>query len=97
MRFPRNKSSNSVELQEIAFAGTRLTGEETHYSYIEKEILGILHGQETFHKYCFASEVSMIIDHKQQVAVYWENITSLITQASKNTIENTPIQQQNTI
>ena len=53
----------------IAFASKILTGTEYRYSNIERETLGILHGLEKFHHYCFAREVHIITDHKPLVAI----------------------------
>ena len=43
-------------LHPIAFASKCLTGAEQRYSNIEQEALGILHGLEKFHHYCFGSK-----------------------------------------
>ena len=48
-----------------------------HYSNREREVPGILHGQEKFHCYCFACEFSMIIDHKPLVATFEKDVASL--------------------
>ena len=69
MQFPRNESPNNVALWPIAFASKRLTNTETCYSYIEREVLGILHGLEKIHHYCFTHEESVITDHKLLVAI----------------------------
>ena len=53
----------------IAFASKSLTGAEFRYSNIEQETLGILHGLEKFHHYCFAREVLIITDHKPLVTI----------------------------
>ena len=37
----------------VAFASKSLTDAECRYSNIEGEVLGILHGLEKFHHYCF--------------------------------------------
>ena len=37
---------------------------EWRYSNIKCEVLGILHGLEKFHHYCFGREVLIITDHK---------------------------------
>ena len=50
---------------------------ETDYSNIEREVLGILHGLEKFHHYCFTCEVSVITDHKPMVAIFKKNVASL--------------------
>ena len=43
----------NIALRPIAFASKSLTGVEWRYSNIEWEALGILHGLEKFHHYCF--------------------------------------------
>ena len=43
----------NITLHPIAFASKSLTGAEQRYSNIECEALGILHGLEKFHLYCF--------------------------------------------
>ena len=43
----------NITLHPIAFASKSLTGVEQRYSNIEHEALGILHGLEKFHHYCF--------------------------------------------
>ena len=42
-------------------------GAKQRYSNIEHEVLGILHGLERFHHYCFGREVLAITDHKPLV------------------------------
>ena len=54
----------------IVFASKRLTDTEQRYSNIKQEALGILHGLEKFHHYCFAREVLIITDHKPLVAIF---------------------------
>ena len=44
----------------IAFASKSLMGTECRYSNIVREALGILHGLEKFHHYCFSREVLII-------------------------------------
>ena len=61
----------------IAFASKCLTGAECRYSNIELEALGILHGLEKFHHYCFAREVLIITDHKLLVAVFKKDMAML--------------------
>ena len=51
-------------LHPITFASKSLTGAEHRYSNIEREALGILHGLEKFHHFCFARKVLIITDHK---------------------------------
>ena len=44
---------HNITLCPIAFTSKGLTGVEQGYSNIECEALGILHGLEKFHHYCF--------------------------------------------
>ena len=64
-------------LHPIAFASKSLTGTECRYSNIEREALGILHGLEKFHHYCFAREVHIITDHKPLVTIFKKDIVML--------------------
>ena len=57
-------------LQPIAFASKSLIGTEQRYSNIECEVLGILHGLENVHHYCFCREVPVIMDHKPLVPMF---------------------------
>ena len=70
MQLPRNEAPNNVALWPIAFASKSLTSTETQYSNIKREALGILHGIDKFHPYCFTDEVSVITDHKPPVAIF---------------------------
>ena len=54
----------------IAFASKSLTSAEHRYSNIQREALGMLHGLEKFHHYCFARDVNVIKDHKPLVAIF---------------------------
>ena len=54
-----------------------LLGAEQRYSHIGREALGILHGLQTFHHYCFAREVSKITDHKPLVAIFKKDVATL--------------------
>ena len=61
----------------IVFASKSLTGTEHRYSKIEREALGILHGLEKCHHYCFAREVLMITYHKPLVAIFKNEVATL--------------------
>ena len=67
----------NIALQLIAFASKSLTGVEWRYSNIEWEVLGILHGLEKFHHYCFRGEVLIITDHKPLVAMFKKDVATL--------------------
>ena len=93
MLFSRNDAPDNAALQPITFMSKTLTSAETCYSN-RVEALGILHGLETFHHYCFPSKVSEITDHKLPVAIFKKDVASLW---NKNTTKNTPIQHMNII
>ena len=61
---------NNTILCPITFASKSLVGAEHRYSNIECETLGILHGLEKFHHYCFGREVLVITDHKLLVSMF---------------------------
>ena len=64
----KGMAPDNTILQPIAFASKSLTGAEQRYSNIKQEVLGILHGLEKFHHYCFGREVLIITDHKLLVS-----------------------------
>ena len=66
-------------LHPIAFASKSLTGAEQRYSNIEREALGILHGLEKFHHYCFGREVLIITDHKLLVSIFKKRCSHTVT------------------
>ena len=45
---------------------------------MECEALGILHGLEKFHHYCFGQEVLVITDHKLLVAMFKKDMATLL-------------------
>ena len=57
-----------------------LTGAEQRYSNIKCKALGILHGLEKFHHYCFSREVIVITDHKRLVSVLKKDVATLSQQ-----------------
>ena len=64
-------------LHPIPFASKSLMDAEHRYSNMEREALGILHGLETYHHYCFAREVYVITDHKPLVSIFKKDIATL--------------------
>ena len=66
-------------LHHIAFASKSLTGTECRYSNIKREALGILHGLEKSHHYCFTREVYIITNHKPLVAVF-KKVVAMLSQ-----------------
>ena len=73
----KDMAPDNTVLHPIAFASKGLTGTECRYSNIEQEVLGILHGLEKFHHYCFAREVLIITDHKLLVAIFKKDVSML--------------------
>ena len=69
---------DNITVCPIAFASKSLTGAEQRYSNIECEVLGILHGLEKFHHYCFGQEVLVITDHKPLVAMFKRDVATLL-------------------
>ena len=61
-----------------AFASKSVRGAEWRYSYIECEALGILHGLEKFHHYCFGREVLIITGHKPLVSMFQKDVATLL-------------------
>ena len=66
-------------LHPITFASKSLMGAECRYSNIKHEALGILHGLEKFHHYCFGREVLMITDHKLLVSMFKKRCGHTVT------------------
>ena len=56
-------------LHPIAFASKSLMNTECRYSNIKREVLGILHGLEKIHHYCFVREVYVLTHHKPLVSI----------------------------
>ena len=50
---------------------------KTHYPNTERKALGILHGLENPHHYCFTHEVNVIVDYKLLVAIFKKDVVSL--------------------
>ena len=61
----------------IAFSSKSLSSTEWWYSNVEWEALGILHGLQKFHHYCFTKEVYIITDHKPLVAMASKDVATL--------------------
>ena len=68
--------SDNTALWPTAFARNSLIGTEARYN-TEVEALGILHGLEKFHHYCFASELSLITEHKPYMAIFKKDVGTL--------------------
>ena len=61
----------------IAFASKSLMGAEHRCRNIKHKALGILHGLEKFHHYCFGGEVLIITDHKLLVCMFKKDVATL--------------------
>ena len=59
------------------FTCKSLTGAESRYSNIEHEALGIIHGLEKFHHYCFGRNVIIFTDHKPLIAIFKKDVATL--------------------
>ena len=54
-----------------------MTGAKQRYSDIKCVVLGILHGLEKFHHYCFGREVLIITDHKPLISMFKKDVATL--------------------
>ena len=68
----------NIILHPIAFESKSLTGAEQRYSNIEQEALGILHGLEKFHHYCFRRQALIKTNHKPLVSMFEKDIATLL-------------------
>ena len=64
MNCPQDEAHHSNILTLIAFTNKSISNDDKRYNYIERKVLGIPHGLEKFQLYCFAREVTIIMDHK---------------------------------
>ena len=60
----KDMAPDNTILCPITFASKSLTGAEQRYINIKQEALGILHGLEKFHHYCFGREVLVSLTTK---------------------------------
>ena len=77
LQFPSNEAPGKAVLWPVISVIKSLTSAETHHSNIEREALGIPHGLEKFHEYCFTFQVRMVIDHKLLVAIFKKDVESI--------------------
>ena len=73
----RDVAPDNTSLRPITFASKSLTVAEWKYSNIKQEALGILHGLEKFHHYCFGREVLIIMGHKPLEAMFKKDVATL--------------------
>ena len=76
----KDTAPDNTILCPTAFASKSLTGAEQRYSNIKHKVLGILHGLEKFHHYCFSREVLVITDHKLPVSIFKKDVATLSQQ-----------------
>ena len=73
------KGLGAVLLQEgkpIAFASKALTGAESRYANIERELLAVVYGCEKFHTYLYGRKFVVESDHKPLEMIQKKNIAS---------------------
>ena len=87
----KDTASDNTNPCPIAFASKSLTGAEQRYSNIEQKSLGILHGLEKFHHYCFGREVLVITDHKLLVSIFKKDVATLSQQIQHIILKNPPV------
>ena len=88
-----DKVSDNAILQPTAFTSKSLSSTEWSYSKIECKTLGILHGLEKFHLYCFVRKACIITNHKTFVAILIEDMVMYITTVTMHYATNTPVQK----
>ena len=93
----RNEAWDMNILRAIAFTSKSLNRVEKMYSNIERESLGILYCLEEFHYYCFAREVSIIMDPKPLITIFKKYVATLSQRLQQNLFKNTSVQGQNYI
>ena len=76
MQFPINEAPGNAVLQPRAFMSKSLTSAETHYSNIQRSPRHTPWPRKNLY-YCFACEVSVMMDHKQLVAIFKKDVASL--------------------
>ena len=77
MNYGCDEVPDNATLCPTALTSESLLSAEWCYSNIEWEAIGILHGLEKFHNYCFAKEVCVITDHKPLVAIINKDVVTL--------------------
>ena len=64
------------DLRPVAYASKSLTSAESNYSNIEHEALGVVHGLEKFHHYCYGRQVNVITDHKPLLSLLKKDVST---------------------
>ena len=75
------KAPYNTALCPIAFASKCLFSAEARYSNIQREMLSILHGLETFLHCCFAYKVNMITDQKSLAVIFRKDVVQNLPRA----------------
>ena len=75
MNCPKDTVPDKTILRPKAFISNSLSSTVT-IETIEMDVLGILHGLQQFHHYCFAWEIHIITDHKPLVSIFKEDIAT---------------------
>ena len=73
------KGLGAVLLQDnkpVAFASKALTDVETRYANIERELLAVVYGCETFHTYLFGHSFTVNTDHKPLESIHLKHLTA---------------------
>ena len=87
----KGMASDNTILCPITFASKHLTGAEQRYSNIKCEALGILHGLEKFHHYCFGREVPVITNHKPLIFMFKKDVATLSQAYTVHTAKNSSV------
>ena len=88
---PKDTAPDNTILCPIVFASKSLTGAEQRYSNIKCKALGILHGLEKFHHYCFGREVLVITDSQTAGINIQERCSHIVTEDPAYPTKNTPV------
>ena len=75
--YQKGTALDNTILCPITFVSKSLTDAKRRYSNIKCEVLGILHGLEKFHHYCFGREVLIITDHKPLISMFKKDVATL--------------------
>ena len=86
----KGMAPDKANLHPIAFASKSLSA-EWRYSSMELEALGILHGLEKFHHYCFGREVLIIKDHKPLLSIFKKRCSHIVTAYTAHIVKNLPV------
>ena len=65
------------ESQPVAYASRALTGPETRYAQIEREMLAIVFAAEQFHHYIYGNEVEVMSDHRPLESIVQKSLRDL--------------------